>query len=179
MWGIRAAQPLVSTLLEEEKKRSQVPHSIHCPCEPGGGCCEAPRGCLPSKNQSSQIFMRLGGDLPRVVGRCVTKMAGGCHPPPWSGAAWSKCAKSHQDRHPRCSYQTTWSNLNETHRGPLPDQGPPTLKMVSPYLFPLWSSVAQSKCAKSQHGATQSCPWCTILVNVGELGCLAPCLNLP
>ena len=46
------------------------------------------------------------------------------------------------NKHPRCSYQNAWSNLDETHRGPLPDQYPPTLKTANP-------SVAQSKCAKS------------------------------
>ena len=31
------------------------------------------------------------------------------------------------NKHTRASYQNAWSNLNETQRGPLPDQGPPSL----------------------------------------------------
>ena len=70
-------------------------------------------------------------------------------PSPWSSAAQSKCTKSHQDRHPSGSYLNTLVNLNQTHREPFPNQGPPTLKTLSPYLFPLCSSTAPSKCAKS------------------------------
>ena len=99
----------------------------------------------PKWSNPHQIF----GEVGRGVGRCGMKMAGGCHPPNWSRASQSKCAKSCQDRHPRGSYWNAWVDLHKTHRGPFPHQGAPTLKMVSPYLCPPWSSMAWSKCAKS------------------------------
>ena len=45
-----------------------------------------------------------------------------------------------------------WSlaDLLETHREPAPDQGPPSMKMVSPQHYPLGSRPGMSKCAKSQ-----------------------------
>ena len=45
-----------------------------------------------------------------------------------------------------------WSlaDLLETPRGPAPDQGPPSLKMVSLYHYPPRSRPGMSKCVKSQ-----------------------------
>ena len=39
-------------------------------------------------------------------------------------------------------------DLLETHRGPAPFQGPPFLKITSPYQHPSWSSACTSKWAK-------------------------------
>ena len=66
---------------------------------------------------------------------------------PWSSTAQSKCAKSCQE-----PPAEKWSlaDLLKTHMGPAPDQGPPSLKMISPYHYPLRSRPGLSKCAKSQ-----------------------------
>ena len=57
------------------------------------------------------------------------KTAGPYLKPPWSSTAQSICPKSCQE-----PPAEKWSlaDLLETHRGPVPDQGPPSLKMVSP-----------------------------------------------
>ena len=87
-------------------------------------------------------------------GQPPLKMAGSYLHPPCSSPTPSKCAKLHteplaRDEAPSwagpCSSTpglnfdcklNTWSNLLETHRGPVPNQGPPLLKMASPYYHP-------------------------------------------
>ena len=61
-------------------------------------------GPRPLEKPIGPILTELLGKVGRGVGRCAIKMAGLCHPPPWSRAAQSKCAKSRQDRLPRDSY---------------------------------------------------------------------------
>ena len=46
---------------------------------------------------------------------------------------------------PQGGYLKEQGDLHETPRGPSPDQGPPPLKMASPYLPPPWSNIGVSK----------------------------------
>ena len=75
------------------------------------------------------------------------KTAGPYLKPPWSSTAQSKCTKSCQE-----PPAEKWSlaNLLKIHRGPAPDQEPPSLEMVSPWHYSPRSRPGMSKCAKSQ-----------------------------
>ena len=113
------------------------------------------------------ILIKLTGHLPQDKGHLFWT----CQVPTFllHGAlqVWVKCAKFHipeplaRDKAPSwaglclsilvSTFQwklNPLTNLLETHRGPAPYQGPPLLKIASPYQHPSWSSACTSKCAK-------------------------------
>ena len=84
---------------------------------------------LPLKNLTQANLPETHREPFLSWGQHPLKTAGPYLKPPWSSTAQSKCAKSCQEP---LAEKWRLADLLETHRWPAPDQGPPSLKMVSP-----------------------------------------------
>ena len=91
--------------------------------------CAKSRQELPAEKWRLANLLKTHGGPAPSWGQHPLKTAGPYLKPPWSSTAQSKCAKSCQE-----PPAEKWSlaDLLETHSRPGPDQGPPSLKMVSP-----------------------------------------------
>ena len=101
-------QKSVPNHVREPPARDKAPSSA--------GPAWVPLGWTPLKTKLGQICLRLTGNLPLGVWRCVTKTTGGYKLLVW----WiGLCYPSYrgQGQHPMGSYLNAWSNLDETHRG--------------------------------------------------------------
>ena len=113
------------------------------------------------------ILIKLTGDLPQSKGHLLWRWQVPTFLPHRTVQVRVKCAKFHIPEPPARDKTPSWAvpclstlvstspwklnaliNLLETHRRPVPYQGPPLLKMASPYHHPSWCSACMSKCAK-------------------------------